>query len=223
MIRAFFERTPSVGQPEPSSKVGAKVPALEQIKRQMALRYVAAIVISLLTAGYVIAIAFDRIPKNARIDFPEILVVLLASVAIAFLCTSEASETLKDTLSRVRTFEISSLKIELNQIRTRQERQSSQLDLLQLLAPLVLSERERRHLLNLHQGTTANYRGNHDLRSDLRRLRYLTLITTKSVHSGAADGTVFDLKALVQLTRLGANWAQQLEEMEQPRPEPFST
>jgi len=212
-----------MGQLEPSSKVRAKVPALEQIKRQMALRYVAAIVISLLTAGYVIAIAFDRIPKTARIDFPEILVVLLAGVAIAFLCTSDASETLKDTLSRVRTFEISSLKIELNQIRTRQERQSSQLDLLQLLAPLVLSERERGHLLNLRQGTTANYRGNHDLRSDLRRLRYLTLITTKSVHSGAADGTVFDLKDLVQLTRLGANWAQQLEEMEQPRPEPFST
>lgn len=150
--------------------------------------------------------------------------VLLAGVAIAFLCTSQASETFKDTLARVRTFEISSLKIDLNQIRTRQERQSSQLDLLQLVAPLVLSERERRHLLNLRQGTTANYGGNHDLRSDLRRLRYLTLITTTlSVHSGAADGTVFDLKDLVQLTPLGANWAQQLEEMEQPRPEPFST
>jgi hypothetical protein len=213
-----------MGQPEPSSKVKAKVPALEQIKRQMALRYVAAIVVGLLAAGYVIAIAFDRIPKDARIDFPAIVVVLLAGVAIAFLCTYQASETFKDTLSRVRTFEISNLKIELNQIRTRQERQSSQLDLLQLLAPLILSERERCHLLNLRQGTTANYGGNHDLRSDLRRLRYLTLITTtQSVHSGAADGTVFDLKDLVQLTPLGANWAQQLEEMEQPRPEPFST
>ncbi len=213
-----------MGQPEPSSKVKAKVPALEQIKRQMALRYVAAIVVGLLAGGYVIGIAFDRIPKDARIDFPAIVVVLLAGVAIAFLCTSQASETFKNTLSRVRTFEISSLKIELNQIRTRQERQSSQLDLLQLLAPLVLSERERRHLLNLRLGTTANYGGNHDLRSDLRRLRYLTLITTtQSVHSGAADGTVFNLKDLVQLTPLGANWAQQLEEMEQPRPEPFST
>jgi hypothetical protein len=57
--------------------------------------------------------------------------VLLAGVAIAFLCTYQASETFKDTLSRVRTFEISNLKIELNQIRTRQERQSSpSLDLL---------------------------------------------------------------------------------------------
>jgi hypothetical protein len=213
-----------MGQPEPSSEVKAKVPALEQINRQMALRYVAAIVVGLLAAGYVIAIAFDRIPKDARIDFPAIVIVLLAGVAIALLCTSRASEAFKDTLSRVRTFEISSLKIELNQIRTRQERQSSQLDLLQLLAPLVLSEHERRHLLNLRQGTTANYRGNHDLRSDLRRLRYLTLIiTTQSVHSGAADGTVFDLKDLVQLTPLGANWAQQLQEMEQPRPEPLST
>src|ERR1700674_909097 len=108
-------------------------------------------------------------------------------------CAAPLSEK-RSSLSRVRTFEISNLKIELNQIRTRQERQSSQLDLLQLLAPSILSERERCHLLNLRQGTTANYGGNHDLRSDLRRLRYLTLITTtQSVHSGAADGTVFDL------------------------------
>src|SRR5260370_7303330 len=97
-----------MGQPEPSSKVKAKVPALEQIKRQMALRYVAAIGVGLLAGGYVIGIAFDRIPKDARIDFPAIVFVLLAGVAIAFLSPSQPSHTFKNTLFPVQTFVISS-------------------------------------------------------------------------------------------------------------------
>ena len=192
--------------------------AVDQITRQMVLRYVIAIVVGLLALGYVVAIAFGKIPKESRIDFPTIVLVLLAGAAVAFLCTSRAPEVFRDAVSRVRTFEISSLKIELNQVRTQQEKQSSQLDFLKLFAPLVLAETERRHLLNLYRGTTTNYSGNHDLRSELRRLRYLTLImTTRTVHTAAADGTIFDLKDFVQLTPLGTDWAQQLEQMERPR------
>src|SRR5277367_1939640 len=129
-------------------------PTVEQLKRQMALRYIAAIAVGLLAVGYIVAIIFSKIDKTARIDFPAIVVVLFAGATIALLCSSHGLGFLKDVLSRVQTFEISSMKVRLNQIQTQQIRQSSQLDLLQLLAPLVLSERERRHLLNLRQGRT---------------------------------------------------------------------
>jgi hypothetical protein len=183
----------------------------------MALRYLAAIVVGLLVAGYLVALVFDKIPDTARIDFPAIVLVLVAAATIALLFNARSSEIVKNLLPRVRTFQFASLKFELEELRAEQDNQSSLLDLLQLLAPLVLSEPERRHLLNLHRGKTTEYVGNHEVRTELRRLRYLTLITNSRPVGSATDGTIFDLKDIVQLSPLGTKWAQQLEDMEQPR------
>jgi hypothetical protein len=85
--------------------------------------------------------------------------------------------------------------------------------------PLVLSEPERRHLRNLYLGRTSDYVGNHNVRTELRRLRYVKLITNSKPIGSAKDGTVFDLKDIVQLTPLGTKWAEELEKIEQPRAE----
>jgi hypothetical protein len=71
-----------------------------------------------------------------------------------------------------------------------------------------LTNSEQKHLLNLHHGRTAGYRGNHEVRSELRRLRDLTLITNTEPIGSAEDGRTFDLAKLVQLTPLGITWAQ---------------
>jgi hypothetical protein len=79
-----------------------------------------------------------------------------------------------------------------------------------------LTNSEQKHLLNLHYGRTAGYRGNHEVRSELRRLRDLTLITNTEPIGSAEDGHTFDLAKLVQLTPLGIRRAQQLDEMKKP-------
>jgi hypothetical protein len=109
------------------------------------------------------------------------------------------------------------LKVELEAIRVRQDEQTARLELLQLIAPLVLTDAEQKHLLNLHHHRTAGYQGNLEVRSELRRLRYLSLITNTQPIASAVDGSTFDLAMLVQPTSLGAKWAQQLEEMAKPR------
>jgi hypothetical protein len=52
----------------------------------------------------------------------------------------------------------------------------NQLNYIRMLIPLLLPETERNHLINLAQGETSNYQGNHELRSELRRLRNIRLI-----------------------------------------------
>lgn len=184
-----------------------------------ALRILAAIVIGLVAVGYLVALLSGALPPNARIDFAAIAFFAISVAAIVVLLSGRSSAVIVDALTRVRAFQFASLKVELETLRARQDDQSSQLELLQLVAPLILSQPERRHLLNLSRGQTSGYVGNHEVRTELRRLRYFGLITTSQPVASAADGSTLDLKDLAQLSILGTKWAQQLEDMDKPRPE----
>ena len=183
-------------------------------ERRVLGRYVAALVIGLSVLGYILALVLGALPERAHIDFPAIALTLVAAVGVALLFSPKWDAALFEALARVKAFQFASLKVELDAIRARQEEQTLRLDLIQLLAPLVLSDPERKHLLNLYYGRTADYRGGHEVRSELRRLRYLNLVTNTRPIGTASDGSTFDLAELVQQTPLGAKWAQQLEEME---------
>jgi hypothetical protein len=182
----------------------------------MVLRRLAAVALGLLVTAYVIAVVFGRIPRDARLDFAAIVLVLIAAAAIVLLFSPRSSLIARETLTRLRSLQIANLKVDLDELRAQQADQTSQLELIGLLLPLVLSDDERRHLVNLHRGTTAEYVGGHGVRSELRRLRHLALITNSRPVGSAIDGSTFDLKDLVQLTELGTKWAQQIEELENP-------
>lgn len=185
--------------------------------RRVAIRYVAAGIIIIAVLAYIVALVLGKLPEKAHIDFAAIVLMIVGAASVALLFSPKWDATLVQALTRVRAFQFSSLKVELEAIQARQDEQGSRLELLQLLAPLVLTVPEQKHLLNLHHHRGAGYRGNHAVRSELRRLRYLTLITNAKPIGSAVDGSVFDLGGLVQLTPLGFKWAQQLEEMEKPR------
>jgi hypothetical protein len=103
---------------------------------------------------------------------------------------------------------------QLEEAKNRVNSAENTLSELGLLLPLVLTQAERSHLQNLYNGTTANYIGNSNLRTELRRLRYLTLINNPRAPIGtASDGRIFDLQELVELTRLGRIWAKRIQEM----------
>jgi hypothetical protein len=183
----------------------------------LTVRYVAAGMIGLAVLAYVLALVLGALPEKAHIDFAVIVLIIVAVAGVILLLSPKWDATFLEALTRVRAFQFASLKIELEAIRAQQDEQTSRLELLQLLAPLVLTDAEQKHLLNLHHHRTAGYQGNHEVRSELRRLRYLSLITNTQPIASAVDGSTFDLATVVQPTPLGAKWAKQLEEMEKPR------
>jgi hypothetical protein len=185
--------------------------------KRIPIRYVAAWMIGLAVLLYILILVFGALPANAHIDFAAIVLVVVAAAAVALLLSPKWDATVVEALTRIRAFQFASLKVELEAIRARQDEQTSRLDLLQLLAPLVLTQAEQKHLLNLHYRKTAGYKGNNEVRSELRRLRYLGLIINARPIASAADGSKFDLAEIVQLTLLGAKWAKQLVEMEKAR------
>jgi hypothetical protein len=179
-------------------------------------RYVAGGTIGIAVLAYILSLVLGLLPERAHIDFAAIVLVVVAAAGIALLFSPKWDATLLEAMTRVKAFQFASLKVELEAIRARQDEQTSKLALLQLVAPLVLTEAERQHLANLHYHRTAGYRGNDMVRSELRRLRYLSLITNSQPIASAVDDSIFDLAKLVQLTPLGAEWARQLENMEKP-------
>jgi len=190
---------------------------IEMAYRRIAIRYIAASLIVIAVSTYILALVVGKLPEKAHIDFAAIVLIIVGAASVALLFSPKWDATLFEALMRVRAFQFSSLKIELEALHAQQDEQASRLELLQLLAPLVLSEPERNHLLNLHYRRAGEYQGNRAVRSELRRLRYLTLITNTKPIESAVDGSTFDLAELVQLTPLGAKWAQQLEEMAKPQ------
>jgi hypothetical protein len=86
-------------------------------------------------------------------------------------------------------------------------------DVLRTLAPILIPEPERVHLLNIAHGMTQGYKGRGSLRSELRHLRSLGLIQR---HPGRhiADLTsdnIHDIADVVELTDLGREWVAKLE------------
>jgi hypothetical protein len=168
--------------------------------------------VGLLVLAYVILLVAGWVPKE--IDLPTIILLGVTGLGVAALINPGVQQGIVEMFGRLRSFQIASMRFELNEIRAQQIDQSARLEILGLLLPLVLTEAERSHLKNLYRNTTADYVGNPNLRTELRRLRYLTLIQNPHEPiSTATDRRVFDLKRLVELTPLGKMWAKQIEEM----------
>ena len=179
-------------------------------KRPSRLRFGIALLLALFAAVYVLAIVLGYLPESRRVDVPSIAVtaVLLCAVLVALR---------PDLVDRFKGMEMSGFKIEmLERVREKQAQQAVQLEDMSLMLPLLLPATERKHLLNLASGSTGNYKGNHSVRSELRRLRSLDLIKMKNDKhvSMMKDNTVFDLQEFVELTRLGKGWAKRITEIE---------
>ena len=140
--------------------------------------------------------------------------MVVTGLGAAVLVSPKTQQGFLEMFGRVRSFQVASMRVELAEIRAQQMDQSARLEILGLLLPLVLTQAERCHLRNLYHDTTEDYEGNTNLRTELRTLRYLTLIDNPRQPIGTAeDGKIFDLRDVVELTPLGKMWAKQIEEM----------
>lgn len=119
-------------------------------------------------------------------------------------------------LRQIKTFSFGDVKLEmLEKVRERQVQQEEKLDDLALILPLLLPEKEQKHLINLAEGKTKDYKGNKSLRDELRRLRSIGLIAMRKGYiADIKDGMSFNLADQVELTNLGRRWTKRISEIE---------
>jgi len=166
---------------------------------------IAAIFVLLLIGAYTLAV-LEGLPKERRIDAATLGIIGIGVLIAAILFRP-------DILERVTRLEVAGWKVEIEK---RQDRQDKQLDYMRLILPILLPAPERQHLLNLAHHKTKNYRGTHEARSELRRLRSLGLIKMRpDKHiGGITNDLVVDVDDYVELTKLGQEWVDRITEFE---------
>jgi hypothetical protein len=117
--------------------------------------------------------AIARWSRTSKTDIEKEVKTQLR-VGVTETIESESKETQRRITQLTR--ETDEFSRQLDEAKNRVNSAENTLTDLQLVAPLVLSEPQRRHLLNLYSGRTTDYVGNHNVRTELRRLRYVRLI-----------------------------------------------
>ena len=157
--------------------------------------------------GYVTAVVMGKVPDKQRLGGTDLGVVVVSSLVALFLLRPEF-------LNRFTSFKFAGVEVELQKLQQDQQTQRNELDDVRFVLTLLLQEGERAHLRNLESGKTQNYTGNHNLRTELRKLRTLGLIQNCEGRkiSELADKSKIDLKEIVQLTKRGKHYLDQLGE-----------
>jgi hypothetical protein len=172
----------------------------------------ASIVVLTLIAVYVERIVSGHLKKEQQIDTTGLAVIVLGAVLAAMLFEP-------GFLRRLSRLEWAGFKVELlKRVQEKQSQQESDLNDMQLLLPLLLPATERRHLRNLIERKTSDYKGNQNVRNELRHLRTLDLIEMRGDRHvwQVQDGVRFDLGEFVQLTGFGKTWAERIQKIEKP-------
>jgi hypothetical protein len=120
-------------------------------------------------------------------------------------------------LRHVKTFSVGQLKLEMiEKLREQQQKQGEKIADIALILPLLLQDKEVRHIRNLFVRQTERYQGSGTLREELRRLRSIGLISKKPDRNigDMRDGILFDLADYVELTELGQRWAHRIQEIQ---------
>jgi hypothetical protein len=160
--------------------------------------------LALLTAAGAIFRMFGgaEVDVLKRLDNTTLLYLVVAGALLLF--------------RQIKTFSFGDVKLEmLEKVRERQVQQEERLDDLALILPLLLPEKEQKHLINLAEGRTKDYRGNKNLRDELRRLRSIGLIAMKKGYiADIKDGMSINLADYVELTSLGRRWTKRISEIE---------
>ena len=171
----------------------------------------------LLAGAALLGWAIERWNRATKTDIEkEVKTQLQAGIIEAI--ESEGRETQRRIAKLARdaddfSRQLDDAKTRVNSAENTLNKQQDTVNILELIVPLVLSGPERAHLLNLYRGMTAKYKGNTNVIAELRRLRYFKLIANSQPLGSLRDGTIFELKDIVQLTKLGTEWAERLENM----------
>jgi hypothetical protein len=149
---------------------------------------------------YVAGVLLGKFTGDRRLNTSDTIVVVGTGVALLAALWPEV-------LTRFTKVKLGGVEFEvLQRLDEKQQKQERDLDDIRFALTLLLPPPERKHLENLGTGNTQNYRGNHELRTELRRLRNLQLIESVRFISEITDAKVVDLKEYVRLTSVGRRY-----------------
>jgi hypothetical protein len=168
-----------------------------------------ALLILLVVGIYAISIVAGRIPADRKLVGPDIVILLLGVLVSVILWQPKL-------LDRLTHLKLGGLEVELERLQENQKAQQFELNHLRFVLTLLLQDGEREHLKNLKSGDTQNYTGNHQLRTELRRLKAMGLVAKLPDRNVAdiKDGQKVDLKTVVQLTERGNQYLEKIAETE---------
>ncbi|HEX4605068.1 MAG TPA: hypothetical protein VH724_13800 [Candidatus Angelobacter sp.] len=121
-----------------------------------------------------------------------------------------------DIFDRVTHIEMSGWKVDIEK---KQQQQDKQLQDIELVLAILLTDSEQKHLLNLDSNNTAGYEGSHDVRTELRRLADMNLIKRRTNREigGIQDKLKVDLADFVKLTETGHRLAERIRQINAER------
>ncbi len=192
-------------EPEPSSSPGAS--AEIAVARRVWLRYALALLIAVAGAAYTVALVLGHVPHP--LDTSALLFLLLIGVTLVILVYPNA-------FSRVKYLGVGKFRMELDDIRREQHLQRHTVDSIASVLPLLMTEAERKLLLDLGRSAWRGREAAPAVRSQLRQLRDMRLLKMRrkedTIH-GIPAGPV-DLLDFVKVTEMGNNFVRELERIE---------
>jgi hypothetical protein len=183
-------------------------PKPEQVSNRLYLiRSLIAIAVVLTVAAYIAGIVAGRIPVTQKLTGADVGLILVACAVTIVLLRP-------DLLHYFARIKLGIFEADLRDLQEGQRVQEKELDDVRLVLTLLVQPREQNHLANLAKAGPASYDGNHNVRTELRRLRTLGLIENQDQrHIGELkDGTRQDLKAIVQLTKRGKDYLERVRQ-----------
>jgi hypothetical protein len=171
------------------------------------IRLLIAIAVVLTVAAYIVGIVAGWIPVQRKLTTADVGLILVAGVATSVLLRP-------DVLHYLAHIKLGIFEADLRDLREGQRVQQKELDDIRLVLTLLVQRHEQNHLENLEKAGPALYDGNHNVRSELRRLRTLGLIQNLKNRgiSELKDGTKHDLKEIVQLTERGKYYLERVRQ-----------
>ena len=169
-------------------------------------KIIVTLIITILVFTYTIGIVLGYIDAKNRIDGVNLSVILITTLIISLLWWPQAFENITG-------IEISNILKITKDVKKLQDNQEQH----KLMLPLLLPEKERRHLVHLLENRTSAYGSSSYLRNDLRHLRSMGLIEMCNNYRIADIKGLpnFDLASYVRLTTpTGIYWARECKKLE---------
>jgi len=187
----------------------AKIPSPEkEPSRKLSGARIIGTAVLLLVGSYTAAV-LAGLPAARRIDGATLGIIGIGVVIATILFRPEIFD-------RVTHLEIAGWKVEIEK---KQQQQDKQLQDIELVLTILLTEAEQKHLLNLDSNSTASYDGSHEVRTELRRLADMHLVRRRTNREigGMLDNTRFDLADFVALTETGHRLVKRIRQINAER------
>jgi hypothetical protein len=195
----------------------------------LALRGLTAVVIVVVVLTYTVAVVAGGIAPNRQLSATDILLLLLAGVAVTVIIWPAALRDIKILKFGTSGLEFERMQEQQGQLQEEQgqleDKQSQLEDMLKEIFPFLVPDHLLKHLRILEArarepngAAGRNYTGTNVLRDELRQLRNMHMIEMIAPYRGMRDvpENDVDLAAYVRLTDRGREWMSRVSSWAAP-------